>query len=49
MIDPAAPGFIETANGNPLLIFVPLALYFLVVGLGIWVFHREAPRVAELL
>lgn len=49
MIDPAAPGFIETANGNPLLIFVPLALYFLVVGLGIWVFRREAPRVAELL
>jgi ABC-2 type transport system permease protein len=49
MIDPAAPGFVETANGNPLLIFIPLALYFLVVGLGIWVFHREAPRVAELL
>jgi ABC-2 type transport system permease protein len=49
MIDPQAQGFIEAAEGKPLLIFVPVALYIAVVVLGIWVFRREAPRVAEEL
>jgi ABC-2 type transport system permease protein len=49
MINPDAAGFVEAAQGKPLLIVVPVALYVAVVVLGIWVFRREAPRVAEEL
>ena len=49
MIDPNAPGFVETANGNPLLILIPIVGYLAIVGLGIMVFRHEAPLVAEEL
>jgi ABC-2 type transport system permease protein len=49
MIDPDADGFIEAANGNPLLIAIPIVLFIVTVVLGVWVFRREAPRVAEAL
>jgi ABC-2 type transport system permease protein len=49
VIDPDAPGAIEAADGNALLLIIPAALYVGICGLGIWVFNREAPRVAEEL
>ena len=49
IIDPNAPGFIEAAGGNPLLVVIPAALFMLTLFLGVWVFNREAPRIAEEL
>jgi ABC-2 type transport system permease protein len=49
VIDPNAPGFIEAAGGNPLLVVIPAALFVLTLFLGVWVFNREAPRIAEEL
>ncbi len=46
---PNAPGFIEAAGGNPLLVVIPAALFMLTLFLGVWVFNREAPRIAEEL
>ncbi|MGH2953975.1 MAG: ABC transporter permease [Solirubrobacterales bacterium] len=47
IIDPNAPGAIEGAEGNPLLILVPGVLFCSICALGLWVFNREAPRIAE--
>jgi ABC-2 type transport system permease protein len=48
VIDPAAPGPAEAAGGwLPLL--VPAALFVLVCVLAVWIFNREAPRIAEEL
>lgn len=49
VINPDAQGFTEAAHGNPLLMIVPLGLFALTVFLGVWVFNREAPRIAEEL
>jgi hypothetical protein len=48
VIDPAAPGP-EAATNGPLAILVPVALFVGVCGLAVWVFRREAPRIAEEL
>jgi ABC-2 type transport system permease protein len=48
VIDPTAPGAVAAAGGW--LHLVPAALVFLgICFLGVWVFKREAPRIAELL
>jgi ABC-2 type transport system permease protein len=47
IIDPAAPGAAEAADG--LLLAAPIALYLAICGLAVWVFNREAPRIAEEL
>jgi ABC-2 type transport system permease protein len=48
VIQPSAPGPVEAAGGwLPLLI--PLALYVAVCVMAVWVFNREAPRIAEEL
>jgi ABC-2 type transport system permease protein len=48
VIDPTAPGAVAAAGGW--LHLVPSVLVFLTICvLGIWVFKREAPRIAELL
>ena len=44
IIGPPAP-----VAHSPLQVLVPLALYVLIPALGIWVFRREAPRIAEAL
>jgi ABC-2 type transport system permease protein len=44
MISPAAP-----ISGGPLRILVAAVLYVAVVVAGAWIFHREAPRIAEAL
>lgn len=48
IIEPGAPSAVHAAGGWPHLI--PAAvIYVAVCALGVWVFRREAPRIAELL
>jgi ABC-2 type transport system permease protein len=49
IIDPSAPGAIEAAAGDPLPILVPALFFLTVCVLGLRVFNREAPRIAEEL
>jgi ABC-2 type transport system permease protein len=49
IIDPDAPGAVEAVNGNELLLVIPALLFVGICALGVWVFNREAPRVAEEL
>lgn len=48
VIDPSAPGPVDAAGGWALLL-APLAIYVGVCVLAVWVFNREAPRIAEQL
>jgi ABC-2 type transport system permease protein len=48
VIDPSAPGPAAAAGGAAWLL-VPAALYIAVCVLAVWVFNREAPRIAEEL
>jgi ABC-2 type transport system permease protein len=47
VIDPTAPGAVEAADGNPLLVIIPVALFVAICVCGVWAFSRGAPRVAE--
>jgi ABC-2 type transport system permease protein len=44
VIDPSAP-----VEGGALRVVVPIAIYALVCVAAVWVFRREAPRIAEAL
>ena len=46
LIDPNAPSAGEAIGGNVYLL-IPLAIIVGVTALGLWVFMREAPRIAE--
>ncbi len=48
LIDPAAPTAAESVGGTAMLL-VPLGIVAGFVALGLWLFAREAPRVAERL
>jgi ABC-2 type transport system permease protein len=48
VIDPAAPSAAD-AIGEPALLLVPAAIVLGTLALGLWVFAREAPRIAEEL
>lgn len=48
VIDPDAPGPATTAGGG-LRLLIPIAIYLAVCFLGVWVFRRQAPRIAEEL
>jgi ABC-2 type transport system permease protein len=48
VIDPSAPGPVDAAGGVAGLI-APAAIYMGVCVLAVWVFNREAPRIAEQL
>jgi ABC-2 type transport system permease protein len=48
IIDPAAPNAVEAVGGWTHMI-APTAIFVAVCVLGVWVFNREAPRVAEEL
>jgi ABC-2 type transport system permease protein len=48
IVDPTAPTASALIGGAGWLL-VPLAIAALVLALGIWVFAREAPRLAENL
>jgi ABC-2 type transport system permease protein len=47
-IDPSAPSAAALVGGAPWLL-VPITLSVGVFGLGMLVFNRQAPRVAELI
>ena len=47
-INPSAPSAVEAIGGG-VRILVPLGLIVIVFVLGVWLFHREAPRIAENL
>jgi ABC-2 type transport system permease protein len=46
LIDPNAPSAAETIGGVAYML-IPLAIVLIALGLGAWVFMREAPRIAE--
>ena len=48
VIDPDAPGPVAVANG-PLSLVVPVVIYVAVCVVAVWIFRREAPRIAEEL
>ncbi len=48
MIDPTAPGPVDAVGGYERLL-VPVAIYFVVCAVAVWLFRREAPRIAEQL
>ena len=48
VIDPSAPGPAAAAGGS-LRLLVPAAVFVLVCALAVWIFQREAPRIAEEL
>lgn len=48
IIDPSAPSAVEAAGGA-LHLLPAFAIYVAVCALGVWVFNREAPRIAEEL
>jgi hypothetical protein len=48
MIEPHAEG-VYAAAGGPLPLIVAGLIYVAVCVLGVWVFNREAPRIAEQL
>jgi ABC-type polysaccharide/polyol phosphate transport system ATPase subunit/ABC-type polysaccharide/polyol phosphate export permease len=48
LIDPAAPSAAASVGGTPALL-APLAISGAVLASGLWLFGREAPRIAERL
>jgi ABC-2 type transport system permease protein len=48
VVDSSAPSAVD-AVGGPALFLVPVAILVGTCALGVWVFNREAPRIAELL
>jgi ABC-2 type transport system permease protein len=47
IIDPTAPGAVESADGNQLLVIIPVVLFVAICVVGVWAFNRGAPRIAE--
>ena len=47
-IDPTAPSATQAAGGT-LRLMIPIVIVLVLLGLGFWVFNREAPRIAEEL
>jgi ABC-2 type transport system permease protein len=48
IIDPSAPSAADYAGGS-LRLLIPFCIYVGVCALAVWIFSREAPRVAEAL
>jgi ABC-2 type transport system permease protein len=48
IIDPSAPGAVDAAGGLPRLL-AAVAVFIVVCAISVWVFAREAPRMAEEL
>ena len=48
VIDPHAPGAATLAGGSVRLL-IPAAIYLAICLMAVWVFRREAPRIAEAL
>ena len=48
IIDPNAPHMTDLVGGRAQLL-IPLAIYVAICALAVWIFNREAPRIAEQL
>jgi ABC-2 type transport system permease protein len=48
VIDPAAPGPVEQAGGT-LRLLIPIGIVLAICVFAVWIFNREAPRIAEEL
>jgi ABC-2 type transport system permease protein len=48
VVDPSAPGPVEAAGGAAHLL-APIAVYVTTCAVAVWLFRREAPRIAEEL
>lgn len=48
VVDPSAPGALSAAGGW-LQLLPAIAIFFSVCGIAVWLFNREAPRIAEEL
>jgi ABC-2 type transport system permease protein len=48
IVDPSAPGAIDAAGGIPALL-PSLGIFLAICVLAVWIFNREAPRMAEEL
>ena len=48
LVDPDSPGFVEAIGGWPQAL-LPIAVLVAVCAYGLWIFNREAPRIAERL
>jgi ABC-2 type transport system permease protein len=48
IIDPGAPSAVDAAGGFAWLL-APIAIYAVICALAVWIFNREAPRIAEEL
>jgi ABC-2 type transport system permease protein len=46
VVDPTAPEPVSVANGT---VWIPIAIFIALCALAVWVFRREAPRIAEEL
>jgi ABC-2 type transport system permease protein len=49
IIDPDAPGPRSALAGGPVRLLAAIGIYALICVLAVWVFNREAPRIAEQL
>lgn len=49
VVDRSAPSALDVVSTHPALLLVPVTIVFGVFALGLWVFSREAPRIAENL
>lgn len=49
IIDPHAPGPSSAVAGGPVRLLVAIAIYVVLCVLAVWIFNREAPRIAEEL
>jgi ABC-2 type transport system permease protein len=48
LIDPTAPSFVTVMGGFPGWL-VPVGIFFATCAFGLWIFNREAPKIAERL
>jgi ABC-2 type transport system permease protein len=48
LIDPSAPGFADAIGGSAWWL-LPVGIFFAVCAFGLWIFNREAPKIAERL
>ena len=48
IVDPTAPGPVDAAGGA-LRLLPAIAIFAAICALGVWLFRREAPRIAEEL
>jgi ABC-2 type transport system permease protein len=48
LVDPTSPGFAEAIGGGAWWL-LPVGIFVAVCAFGLWIFNREAPRIAERL